>query len=436
MSSDPPPAAGSDPIPTIDELRALASRHGSALPPEVIPIFERALAAEGLARRFALQKLGARAWYAGEVESAEASWRAGVAEGRTERDQLWFMALNNLSLILEYRARHFEAAVIAGYVLRHAPRTEWHVRTFAAAFRARSLLEIDPPRVAPLLASAWEELAGDPKKVESPGAHSLQSMEVEHALATGRWQSAHEWAQRSLAYLERNSAPAILLYARLGELRARYELDDSSRGAFIEELESLDRGCRVEGDWSPSWRRTRSLLRWQHAIESENAAGAAAEAEEFLSLGSNGYNARELARALGYLERMSLPAEVEDTLHLRAADAILERFHACQQDLEQVQELEDVTAEDWRSMAGYQGRLLDGTDRVRRAFAKRWRPGLPAYDHLTGSDGRVTQCAWCGRTRAGEQWLPSQDIATLVESGSISHGICPTCVRQVGARGD
>lgn len=39
------------------------------------------------------------------------------------------------------------------------------------------------------------------------------------------------------------------------------------------------------------------------------------------------------------------------------------------------------------------------------------------------------RCAWCGRYRVGESWLPAGDVPQETKAAArISHGICPDCV--------
>jgi hypothetical protein len=39
------------------------------------------------------------------------------------------------------------------------------------------------------------------------------------------------------------------------------------------------------------------------------------------------------------------------------------------------------------------------------------------------------RCAWCGRYRVGESWLPTGAVPEEATAGErVSHGICPDCV--------
>jgi hypothetical protein len=43
-------------------------------------------------------------------------------------------------------------------------------------------------------------------------------------------------------------------------------------------------------------------------------------------------------------------------------------------------------------------------------------------------DAMSARCAWCGRYRVGERWLPAGELPEGVVAASVSHGICPDCV--------
>lgn len=38
------------------------------------------------------------------------------------------------------------------------------------------------------------------------------------------------------------------------------------------------------------------------------------------------------------------------------------------------------------------------------------------------------RCAWCGRYRVGDSWLPAGEIPEAAAGARVSHGICPDCV--------
>jgi hypothetical protein len=38
------------------------------------------------------------------------------------------------------------------------------------------------------------------------------------------------------------------------------------------------------------------------------------------------------------------------------------------------------------------------------------------------------RCAWCGRYRVGELWLPAHAMPAAATAAPVSHGICPDCV--------
>jgi hypothetical protein len=38
------------------------------------------------------------------------------------------------------------------------------------------------------------------------------------------------------------------------------------------------------------------------------------------------------------------------------------------------------------------------------------------------------RCAWCGRYRVGELWLPARELSAVTTAAPVSHGICPDCV--------
>ena len=105
----------------LDSLRLVSKVFGTQLPACVVARFEEALDRGGLPRAYALQKLGARAWYEGDVDAAEKRWRTVVAEGLERKDVFWAIAVNNLALIETTRGHWFRTLVLSGYVQRHLP---------------------------------------------------------------------------------------------------------------------------------------------------------------------------------------------------------------------------------------------------------------------------------------------------------------------------
>ena len=427
MAERPAVEASRPEMPTFEELSELAEISRPVVPDHLRPTFLRALEGPDPVRRLALQKLGATAWYAGEVDEAERLWRLGVAEGRDARDRLWRMALNNLSLLLSYQVRDFESLVVAGIVVRTAEPSEKAIRIFAGTVRARALLELDLPRAEVELVRCREWLAElpDDRRTET----SLLSMEVDHALATASWRTAYALGKDLIEKLDPTSPDPVLLSARFKTLRADYHVRPERRDEILAELPAVAEGLCVAGAWAETWRRSACLFRWEAAVDRGERDVAVECAEEFLGIGSDGFVARTLEEALQLLERMDLPEPVVRVFTVRAADAVLDRFHRGQLDHKRVQELGDVDEADWASMASYQARLLRGAAILRSSFAQRWKPGLPAYDQLVNHDGQVTQCAWCGRVRFGDEWRMSVDLARLIARGSVSHGICLDCIQ-------
>jgi hypothetical protein len=41
--------------------------------------------------------------------------------------------------------------------------------------------------------------------------------------------------------------------------------------------------------------------------------------------------------------------------------------------------------------------------------------------------GLAARCAWCGRYRVGDRWLPLGEVPEHT-GADVSHGICPDCV--------
>lgn len=395
------------------------------------PLFQRALTVEGEVRRIALQKLGATAWYEGRLSEAEAHWSRGVQEGRALRDDLWRMGLNNLSLIQLIQGRHFEALVLSGAVLRHGPSEPDAIADFAHSFRARALLELDLQEAHRVLEAVFarESVFAAPPTLHG-ALGSLRSTYVDVLCASGRWEQAEERA-RVLAESDMEGIPdAHRLSLRLKVLRTQYELRPSERATRIEELDALEQGLEVEGDWRTHWERSRHLLRWRFAAERQQLAEAEAEATGFFESWAQAYSSEGLDEAIGLLEAYPLSPTTRANLLGRAADVVLQRFDEGEQTRERAQESEEATREDWRLFARYQSRLLQAHLPLRAHFASRWKPGLPAYDRFARR-GLVAQCAWCGRLEAEEGWVPAEDLTKLVEPSWISHGICPPCRAQI-----
>ena len=50
--------------------------------------------------------------------------------------------------------------------------------------------------------------------------------------------------------------------------------------------------------------------------------------------------------------------------------------------------------------------------------------------------GRLTsRCAWCGRYRAGQQWVHLSERPPFVDELALSHGICPDCIVELRRQG-
>ena len=76
-------------------------------------------------------------------------------------------------------------------------------------------------------------------------------------------------------------------------------------------------------------------------------------------------------------------------------------------------------------------RLFRPRHGLRAVLAKLWRPGLEVYDRLTNEDF-VVVCAWCRRLRSNDgRWVVSEELARLVASGGVSHGICEACEKEL-----
>jgi hypothetical protein len=51
----------------------------------------------------------------------------------------------------------------------------------------------------------------------------------------------------------------------------------------------------------------------------------------------------------------------------------------------------------------------------------------------TDRGGFIAVCAWCGRTRVGEEWVvpPPGALSTVDARIVLSHSICPSCAAAV-----
>jgi len=51
----------------------------------------------------------------------------------------------------------------------------------------------------------------------------------------------------------------------------------------------------------------------------------------------------------------------------------------------------------------------------------------------------TTRCAWCGRHRVDDRWLPESELPAYATRShgltNITHGICSACVRRLRATG-
>ena len=413
-------------VPTYEELDQLAARSRPRFREEDRPVFERALDGPDPVRRLAIQVLGLAAWYGGDTDEVERLWRIGVEEGRAAQDFRWLVALNNLSLFLSYQGRHFESLVLAGTVIRLADESEVGVRIFAGTCRARAFLELDLSRAETELARCRSWL---PRVTNDPRTEtSLLSIEIDHALALKRWDSAYELAQEQLGKLDPALPGPVHLTARYKSHRAEFHAFPSRREKILRELPRLSEGLEVPGTWGANWQRVVCLFRWEAAVARGDGTEAATCAREILEIGFNDLATRDLELSLELLEKETLESSITERFTALAADSILERFSLGQLDQYRVQELDEVDEADWRSMASYQASLLERAPILRQSFAERWKPGLPAYDQLVNRGGQVTQCAWCGRVQSGTEWRNGMDLGRLMALGVVSHGICPRCV--------
>jgi len=58
--------------------------------------------------------------------------------------------------------------------------------------------------------------------------------------------------------------------------------------------------------------------------------------------------------------------------------------------------------------------------------------------HLSASlaeERLLSRCAWCGRYRAGEQWIVIADSAAPLQRAGSTHGICPDCLTDLRRSG-
>jgi hypothetical protein len=40
----------------------------------------------------------------------------------------------------------------------------------------------------------------------------------------------------------------------------------------------------------------------------------------------------------------------------------------------------------------------------------------------------AARCAWCGRYRVGEEWVPVGPVPAFSEAAHVTHGICDECI--------
>ena len=53
--------------------------------------------------------------------------------------------------------------------------------------------------------------------------------------------------------------------------------------------------------------------------------------------------------------------------------------------------------------------------------------GMALEPRLVTETGLAARCAWCGRYRVGDRWLPLGEVPEHT-GADVSHGICPDCV--------
>jgi hypothetical protein len=72
-----------------------------------------------------------------------------------------------------------------------------------------------------------------------------------------------------------------------------------------------------------------------------------------------------------------------------------------------------------------------------RRIARRSSIVTHASRHAREPDGLLTHCAWCGRLRLGEDWVPLEEVPQFLLGGPAdrrTHGICPECFDEAQRR--
>lgn len=411
----------------------LVGQRSQSFNDSVRSIYLRALQQDREVSRLVLHPLGASAWYAGDIEQAEQYWRRGMAEGEKIRDDFWCRSVNNMALVKAFRGAVFESLVLCGVVLRTVGDSYSRVRVFATTQKARALIRLEHYSDAQFLIEQSLDLAAKiPDESERAAATQLSySVLMDSHAHFKRWQDVILEASRILQ--DPFVPDPVRAGVEIDRLIARFEVEDGNRVEILDEMLTVQERFELSGRWAETCRLGQHMLRWRDALLRGVVADCEQEAHQVLGALNSEFSSMHFRRAFEYLEQVPLDPQLHQDFEELFVTSVLHRLDLSLDERDTVAGLDSATPEDWQILADYQRRLLGPPQtQLRRGIARRWKPGLPAYDRLVSEDF-VKMCAWCTRLQANHgDWIVNEELSRVV-SNRFTHGICPDCASSLAS---
>jgi hypothetical protein len=121
-----------------------------------------------------------------------------------------------------------------------------------------------------------------------------------------------------------------------------------------------------------------------------------------------------------------------------AVSSVLESLSRAIRDAGTDRETGSLAPDDLSALLEHRDRALAAHADLERAVAAfledaSRRHGPTILARISGSDGRLAACAWCGRIRGpGGSWLPIAHLLPSADILDVTHGVCDPCALRLG----